>query len=150
MLALPLTGDKQVEVRIFQIETLAEMEVRQGALEKIDTAAKMDLMPDQVLESAFFTGFQQQGHQDIADGVTGCAGKSGRDIRYAVVDDPVFHKDRVLVGGDLRGFEAAASVDADVDDDAAGAHIAYHLVGDYYGSASCLGREGADGNFAGL
>jgi len=51
---LPLTGDQQVQIRIFQVKALAEMEIRQGALEEIDTAAQMYLMPDQVLEPAFF------------------------------------------------------------------------------------------------
>src|SRR5579872_3991034 len=119
-----LTGDQQIQIRILQIEPLAEMEVRQRSFEQVDTAAEMYLMPYQVLESSFFSRLQQQRHQHIADSMRSRTGKTRGDIRNTIMDHPVFHEDGMLMGGDLAGLKTAAPVDANVDDHTPRPHIA--------------------------
>jgi hypothetical protein len=56
---LPLRRDEEIEIGVFEIETLTEMEIRQRPFEEIDTAPQMDLVPYQVLEPPFFAGLEQ-------------------------------------------------------------------------------------------
>src|SRR5450631_1100745 len=66
------------------------------------------------------------------------------------MDHPIFHKDRVLMRGDLRSLETAAPVDADIYDHTPGPHIAYHLVGYHYRRTSGLRGKCAYGDLTGL
>lgn len=59
ILNLPLACDQKIQVGILQVEALAEVEIGQRAFEQIDAAAQMDLVPDEVFESAFFSRFEQ-------------------------------------------------------------------------------------------
>src|SRR5260370_15044816 len=119
---LPLTRDQEIQIGILEVEALAEMKIGECALEEIDAAAQMDLMPDKILKPTFLSCFEQQRHQHIADGMGSRTGNTRRDIGYAVMDDAVFVDDGLFVGGDPGGLETAAAVDADVNDDRAGAH----------------------------
>ena len=57
---LPLAGNQQVQISVFQIEALAEIEISERSFEKIDATAQMDLVPNQVFKTSFFTCFEQQ------------------------------------------------------------------------------------------
>src|SRR5258708_12278835 len=99
---LALTRDQQVQIRILQIKSLAEMEIGQGPLEQVNTAAQVYLMPYQVFKSPFFPRFQQQGHQYITDSMPHRPGKPGRDIRHPLLNNPVFPEDTMPMRPPLR------------------------------------------------
>src|SRR5882757_1051235 len=138
---LALAGDQQVQIRILQIKSLAEMKIGQGPLEQIDTAAQVYLMPYQVLKSPLFPRLQQQRHQYITDGMGGRTGKAGRNIRYAIMNYAIFNEDGILMCCDLGSLETTSPVNADINDHTARPHVAHHLVRDYDRRTAGLGRK---------
>ena len=54
------------------------------------------------------------------------AGVGAGHVGDAIVEDVLLDKNGIVVGGGARGFRAAALVDGDVDEDAAGFHRAQH------------------------
>src|SRR5689334_10342936 len=116
------------------------MKIGKGAFKKINTAAQVYFMPYQVFKTTFIACFHEQGHKYIADGMGGRAGKTGRNIRYAIVYNAVFNKNRMLVGSDLGGFKTTAPVYAHINNYTAGAHIAHHFICNHYRRTAGLGR----------
>ena len=64
-----LARDQQIQVGVFQIESLTHVKIRKRTAKQIDAVAQMQFVPDQIFESTFFAGFQQQRRKHIADGL---------------------------------------------------------------------------------
>ena len=71
-------------------------------------------------------------------------GHAAGHVRDAVVDDPVDLVHRIGVRRRVRGLDAAALVDRDVDDHRAGLHLGEHLAADELRSARARDEHGAD------
>ena len=56
---LSLARDQQIQVCIFQIEALAEIEIGQRPFEQVDTAAQVHLVPEQFFKTTLLSRFQQ-------------------------------------------------------------------------------------------
>ena len=56
--SLSLARDQQIEIRVFQIKSFAEIEICQGSLKEINTGAEMYFMPHKVFKTTFLTGFK--------------------------------------------------------------------------------------------
>ena len=52
-IVLSLTRNKQIQIRVFQVKPLTQMEICQCSLKHVNPAAQMNFVPDQVVKSAF-------------------------------------------------------------------------------------------------
>ena len=73
---------------------------------------------------------EREGQRRIVEREGAGPGNRARHVRDAIMDDAVDFVDRVGVGGRMRGFEAAALVDRDVDQHRAALHRLQHVAGD--------------------
>lgn len=84
------------------------------------------------------------GKGGVGEGWGGGDGDGGGDVGDAVVDDVFLDVDGVWVIGGTGGFEAAALVDGDVDDDGEGFHGAEGIFGDEFGGGGAGDEDAAD------
>src|SRR6185437_3093833 len=84
------------------------------------------------------------GESRVGEGERGGVGHGGGHVGNAVVDDAVDLVAGVGVGGGLGGFDAAALIDGDVDDDGAFFHTADHLLGDNLRGGGAGDEDSAD------
>ncbi len=80
----------------------------------------------------------------IGEGQRGGVGHGGGHICDAVVDDAVELVGGIAVGGRARGFNAAALVNGDVDDDGTFLHGGDHVAGDDFGRCRAGNENAAD------
>ena len=72
------------------------------------------------------------------------SGISTWHVGDAVVEDPFFDVNGVVVGGGARCFGATALIDSDIDEDASRAHTAKHGAGDELGGFGSGNENGSD------
>ena len=72
------------------------------------------------------------------------SGVSAWHVGDAVVEDPFFDVDGIIVGGGARCFGATALIDSDIDEDASRAHTAKHGAGDELGGLGSWNEDSSD------
>ena len=72
------------------------------------------------------------------------SGVSARHVGDAVVEDPFFDVDRIVVGSGPRCFGATSLIDGDIDEDASWSHAAKHGAGDELGGFGPGNEDGSD------
>lgn len=80
----------------------------------------------------------------VGEGEGGGAGDGAGHVGDAVVDDAIDDVGGVVVGGGFAGLDAAALIDGDIDDDAAGGHAADHVAVDEFGGFGAGDEHGTD------
>lgn len=81
---------------------------------------------------------------DVGEGLGGGAGVGSGHVGHAVVDDALFGEDGVVVSGGAGRLGAAALVDGDIDQHAAGAHAFEQGTADEFRRASAGHEDGPD------
>ena len=81
---------------------------------------------------------------DVGQCLGGGAGVGPGHIGNAVMHDTLLHIDGVVMGGGPGSFRAAALVDGDIDEDAAGAHPLEHRAVDQLGGLGPRNEDGAN------
>ena len=94
---------------------------------------------DQFLEAVHIAHGEQHGREDVGERGAGRAGHAAGDVGHAIVHHTVLLENRIGVRGDFAGLEAAAAVDAHIDDHAAVLHLLHHLLRHHHGRAALLG-----------
>ena len=56
---LPLAGNQEIQISVFEIKPFAEIEISQCAFEEIDAATQMNVMPKKIFKPSFITSFDQ-------------------------------------------------------------------------------------------
>ena len=72
------------------------------------------------------------------------SGVSAWHVGDAVVEDPFFDVNGVVVGSGPRGFGATSLIDGDIDEDTARAHTAKHGAGNELGGLGSWNENGSD------
>ena len=81
---------------------------------------------------------------DVGESLGGGAGVGAGHVGDAVVKYTFFHIDGIVVGCRTGGFGAAALIDGDIHEDAAGTHASEHGAGDELGGFGSRHKDGGD------
>ncbi len=81
---------------------------------------------------------------NVGQGLGSSSSISAWHVGDAVVEDPFFDINGVVVGGGAGCFGATALIDSDVDENASGAHTAKHGTGDELGGFGSWNKDSSD------
>ena len=96
------------------------------------------------VEGTLRRDLQDVGERGVGEGVGRGVGDGARHVAHGVVDDAVALVDGVVVGGLVRGLDAAALIDGHVDDHRPGLHRAHHVLAHDDGRPTAGHQHGAD------
>lgn len=100
------------------------MKIGEGAFEQVNTGTNVEIIPHVGIQTTGISYVEQQRHEHIAHRMAGSTAIAAGYVGYTIMYHPVLGKCGPFVAGDFAGFEAATTVDAHIDDDAAGRMLA--------------------------